>query len=615
MSGHAGHTAADSLIGRVLLGRYRVVRQLAEGGMGIVYLARVEGAAGFRKPVVIKLILSKLSARPYFVGMFVREAQILAQLRHPGIVDVLEFGEQDGNYVMVLEYVAGFNLGQWCAYLKRKERLIPTELCIALAIAVLDALHHVHTQSLPDGTALHITHRDVSPSNILLAPDGSAKLVDFGVARMEADTLYRTEGSGFRGKLAYAAPEMFEGIEAAPQSDVFSCAVVLHELLTGKNEFAGSNQAETLQRVMHHTPQSVHGVREDAPDEIDPILARALSKAPAERYGSAAEFAQALRRTLRANEQELRSRFAALLREDFAELADVIGIESLAERDRAWRRFSLLPPAPPPSAGNGVHDQPTRVLDGAVNERQREASEEALMAKTAAVDEPLVSSAPSSAAREPPPPPPPPPAPMSLRGLLRNGAMFGIAMGMIVSLLVILDRPSPPARVVVLQAERPPAAASHAASPAAPSGAPHAGGSNAQPPSPTAQAPAGPIAAPTAVPAAANTPEPSLRPARASAAAGAPDPAALTRAFRRKQGQVEACFAASAEPLAGPPIEIHFQVDTSGRALAADVVPPEVGRTALGACLHKVALATRFPSQTDAVAFRIPVTAKRVAVP
>ena len=99
--------SSTSLIGSVLLGRYRVVRELAKGGMGIVYLARSEGAVGFVKPVVIKLVLPEHASDKRFLGMFAREAQILAHLRHPSIVDVVEFGEQDGAYVMVLEYVRG----------------------------------------------------------------------------------------------------------------------------------------------------------------------------------------------------------------------------------------------------------------------------------------------------------------------------------------------------------------------------------------------------------------------------------------------------------------------------------------------------------------------------
>jgi serine/threonine-protein kinase len=613
MSGTPGIATGDALLGRVLLGRYRVVRQLAEGGMGIVYLARVEGAAGFRKPVVIKLILSKLSSRPYFVGMFVREAQILAQLRHPGIVDVIEFGEEDGAYVMVLEYVAGFNLAQWCAFLKRHERMVPTELCIEIAICVLDALHHVHTQSLPDGTALHITHRDVSPYNILLGTDGYPKLVDFGVARMEADTLFRTEGSGFRGKLAYSAPEMFEGIEAAPQSDVFSCAVVLHELLTGKNEFAGQTQAETLQRVMHHAPQSVHGVRDDAPDDIDAILARALSKTPAQRYGSAAEFAQALRRTQRTPEPELRARLAALLRVDFDGLPDVLGIESLAARDRAWGRFSVAPPPPAGVTGSVAnHDQPTRVLDEITVERQREASEEALIGKTAVFDEPLVSSAvsPRPPGRAPAHAPAPAPArahaPAPAR---RTSATSWLALVLaviaIAGVAVLALREGKPARVVVLQPEQRSAAPLRPAGTAAPATPASALAPTAEPSQPAPAEPA------TAVPAA---PTAAAAHPRAAHPAAAPDPAALTRAFRRKQAQIEACFAASAAGAPSPAIEIHFEVDASGRTLSAEALPASIAASPLGNCLAKAALATRFPPQAGPVAFRIPVTAKPIPV-
>src|SRR5262245_64995842 len=120
----------DHLIGNVLLGRYRVVRELAKGGMGVVYLARAEGAVGFVKPVVIKLLLPEHAQDERFVGMFVREAKILSQLRHPSLVDVIEFGEQDGAYVLVLEYVRGYHLGQWLRFLAMKKREPPPEVLI-----------------------------------------------------------------------------------------------------------------------------------------------------------------------------------------------------------------------------------------------------------------------------------------------------------------------------------------------------------------------------------------------------------------------------------------------------------------------------------------------------
>src|SRR4051794_4453575 len=153
----------DHVLGRVLLGRYRVVRELAKGGMGVVYLARAEGAVGFVKPVVIKLVLPEHASDDRFLAMFVREAQILAHLRHPSVVDVLEFGEQDGAYVMVLEYVRGYHLGQWSRYLKLKQRQIPIEILLQIIIDVLDALHHAHDTTHPDGTSMRIVHRDVSP--------------------------------------------------------------------------------------------------------------------------------------------------------------------------------------------------------------------------------------------------------------------------------------------------------------------------------------------------------------------------------------------------------------------------------------------------------------------
>lgn len=587
-----------SLIGRTLLGRYRIVRQLAEGGMGVVYLARAEGAAGFIKPVVLKLILPKLSASPQFLGMFVREAQILAQLRHPGIVDVIEFGEQDGAYIMVLEYVAGYHLGQWQVFLKRVGRVLPSELAIQIVIGVLDALHHVHTQTLPDGTALHITHRDVSPSNILLSKDGHAKLVDFGVARMASETLFRTEGSGFRGKIVYSAPEMFEGGEATPQSDVYSCAAVLHELLIGRNVFAGKTQAETLARVIHHVPDSVHAVRDDAPDEIDEILTRALAKRPAERYPSAAAFAAALRTTQRASEPELRERLAALVRADFTgPLAELLGLESLAMRERAWRRFSAPPPppalpVPPPATGvsleqESIHDQPTRALEAPLQ-----------------LQEPAEHAPPASAER-----------PRRLFAL--SLALSAIAVVVAGIALWRLGQTSAraPEPIVLVQHEYRPAAPPHsepapvvaaaavAGLPAvigAQGSSPHAAGATAaQPPAPAAPAP---------------DPAPAPRPLSLRAPS-APDAAALTRTFRQKQKQIEACFAAHGADLPGESAAaIHFQVDGAGRPEQVGLIPEALGDKALGTCLRKVALATRFPAAGKPLSFRIPVTARRVAV-
>jgi eukaryotic-like serine/threonine-protein kinase len=132
---------AQNLIGQTVLGRYRIVRRLARGGMGAVYLGRTEGAAGFARPVVIKRVLPGLMDDEEVAQMFVREAQILSNLQHPNIVGVLDFGQQaDGAYLMVLEYVHGYQLAQWHDYVRMTQGPMPVDFALHLTARVLDAL-------------------------------------------------------------------------------------------------------------------------------------------------------------------------------------------------------------------------------------------------------------------------------------------------------------------------------------------------------------------------------------------------------------------------------------------------------------------------------------------
>src|SRR4029079_17546516 len=128
-------------------------------------------------------------------------------------------------------------------YLRLKGRRVPSDIALQLMIDVLDALQHAHSMMHPDGSSMHIVHRDVSPSNILLDEDGRARLLDFGVARMRGGNAdYQTQVKGFVGKLTYTAPELFGQAEASPRSDLYSCAVVLHEAILGRNVFRADNQ-------------------------------------------------------------------------------------------------------------------------------------------------------------------------------------------------------------------------------------------------------------------------------------------------------------------------------------------------------------------------------------
>src|SRR5688572_576402 len=146
--------SGPSLVGQLVLGRDRIVRPLARGGMGIVYLGRVEGAAGFSKPVVIKSVIGAFGGDGENEKLFAREARIVANLQHPNIVAVIDFGKVDQSYVMVLEYVHGYHLGQWGRYVSETRGQLPVPQAVHVALRILDALAFAHGVARADGTAL-----------------------------------------------------------------------------------------------------------------------------------------------------------------------------------------------------------------------------------------------------------------------------------------------------------------------------------------------------------------------------------------------------------------------------------------------------------------------------
>jgi serine/threonine-protein kinase len=259
-------SSRDELIGKLVLGRYRVIQPLARGGMGMVYLGRIEGAAGFSKPVVIKRVLPHLTAESESSEQFAREARILSNLQHPGIVGVLDFGEVNQAYVMVLEYVHGYHLGYWLRYVLKAQGRMSWELATLVIVRVLDALSYAHSFRRSDGTRAEVIHRDISPGNILLDVDGNVRLVDFGIARMADEAgEYRTQDGVVKGKLPFVPPEIYASQPPSVRSDIYTCGVVLYQLLTGRNPFSGRDMTDTISRVVHYTAPPVAAIREDVP--------------------------------------------------------------------------------------------------------------------------------------------------------------------------------------------------------------------------------------------------------------------------------------------------------------------------------------------------------------
>ena len=261
-------------IGQLVLGRYRVVRRLAQGGMGVVYLGRLEGAAGFAKPVVIKRIISDPDDQQGSTARFIREAQILSNLQHPGIVGVLDFGEEDELYSMVLEYVQGYDLGRWLKYLQLKAQAMSWQEAVFIILRVLEALSYAHDFRRNDGTPAEILHRDISPGNILLDVDGRVRLVDFGIARMDASAgdLYKTQTGVLKGKITYMAPELFGGRAGDEFSDLYALGVTVYRMFTAAYPYG---EIEPFSRPRFGKPANLSRYRPDLPAWLDAVIGKA----------------------------------------------------------------------------------------------------------------------------------------------------------------------------------------------------------------------------------------------------------------------------------------------------------------------------------------------------
>ncbi len=552
----------DRTVGNLVLGRYRVVRVLAHGGMGVVYLGRTEGAAGFSRPVVVKRILPHLIANPRMAGLFVREARILSELQHQGIVSILDFGEEDSAYLMVLEFVRGYDMGLWHRYLRETGGLMAGDVVISTMIKVLEALHYAHTFKRPDGRELHIVHRDISPGNILLDTDGHVKLLDFGIARFQDDGgEYRTRSGEFKGKAAYTPPEVFKGKDATAQADIFSAGVVAYKMLSGFNPFEGENSAQTMKRITDMEPPPISMVRTDVKKELDYVLKRALAKNPAERYQTAAEFAEGLRSCRRLTDEAAQLRLAADVQRDFlGDMPNKLGLEALPVLDAAWRAPSTselralvqtnVTDSDATSAGTHI----SKIRERSRSRRRKRSTRNLLLGVAATV------------------------------------SLVGVGLA-IASVMGFGNEKSSGPPVVVVQRNPEPESA--------PSSVPRYPESIAEPERrPVVLAPP-----PVSV-----IRKPRLHPP------GEPDPTALTRSFRKHQIAIERCFETHAPALEGhPEIAVQFQLETSGKVREVQTDPVAIGKTPLGDCLLKLARSTDFGPQSAALAFRIPLKARQFA--
>ncbi len=285
------------------IGPYLLESRIASGGMAEVFVARRVGPHGFTKRVALKRILPQFARDPDFVAMFIDEARVAAQLDHPNIVQIFDFGEQQGALYLAMELVRGTNVNRVLRTVAERGEAAPVDVALCIALDTARALAYAHAARGEDGRPLGLVHRDVSPANILLARTGHVKLSDFGIARA-AGVDARTDDGRLRGKLGYMSPEQVMGRTLDGRSDVFTLVVVLAELLLGEPLFAASNDLDILLRIRDVDLSVLQRSTRLIPSEVRRLLLLGLERDPANRP-DAAELAETIAALVRKRGKEV----------------------------------------------------------------------------------------------------------------------------------------------------------------------------------------------------------------------------------------------------------------------------------------------------------------------
>jgi DNA helicase II / ATP-dependent DNA helicase PcrA len=275
------------------IAHYRILETLGAGGMGAVYKAYDEK---LHRTVALKVLPPEAISQEDRRRRFLQEARAASALNHPHILTVYEVGEDDGKPYMVMEYVEGETLRE-----KIAARALSVKEALDIAIQVAEGLVKAHEHG--------IIHRDLKPENLIISRDGYAKILDFGLAKLVARReralvadsaektriLFKTQSGMILGTLNYMSPEQLLGERVDLRSDIFSFGIVLYEMFAGRHPFANENRIDMMHAILHGEPQSLHAIKSDLPLTLERILAKALAKAPGERYQKIKELSAELK--------------------------------------------------------------------------------------------------------------------------------------------------------------------------------------------------------------------------------------------------------------------------------------------------------------------------------
>ena len=266
------------------IGKYLIINEVGKGTTGTVYLSH---DPYFRRDVAIKVYNTATDDDPSRAKiarkMFFNEAHMVGMLQHPNILPIVDAGEEDGKYYVVMEHVQrARTLEAYC----RPDNLLHVEDVVKIIYKCAKALHYAHKRG--------VIHRDIKPSNIMLTNDNDVRIIDFGIAILRDSDISKIEG--IAGSPSYMSPEQVQGNDLTPASDLYSLGAVMYELLTGFRPFRASSLSKLLNQIVYATPPPIHTLRLGAPEELEEIVAIALQKDPAARFTSGSDFGTRLTR-------------------------------------------------------------------------------------------------------------------------------------------------------------------------------------------------------------------------------------------------------------------------------------------------------------------------------
>jgi serine/threonine-protein kinase len=361
----------------VTIGRYVLHRQIARGGMATIHIARLLGDEGFSRIVAAKRLHAEFAEDSEFVAMFLDEARIASKVHHQNVVPVLDVVTAGDEVILVQEYVHGAPLQWLLRSMAQSKQQMPVSVAVSIACDVLAGLHATHETVDELGQPMQIIHRDVSPQNVMISIDGSARLLDFGVAKAIMAAHVTREGT-YKGKLAYSAPEQLRG-QATAQSDVYSLSVLLWELLVGHRMHRAKSGAELVSAVLNgmlptinealcaeHTWESISASDRRQLQVLEPIVRKGLAADTRERWASAAQMEEALAFAVKPASAGVVAAWLKTVGKDFLQRRDGL----IAAEEASWRKLHPVGSGRTTSSAAPRNSSVNLRVPGATNSRQ-----------------------------------------------------------------------------------------------------------------------------------------------------------------------------------------------------------------------------------------------------